>query len=303
MAHPTQGITSAPKLVESATNVLHSITQFRATAGSTFAPAVLSAYVQQSTRRYVALRLRDGSGSANGATATFDTQAGTWTYEANDGTGATRGVGATNVGDSWWRISLSVTGLTPAVGWEGSVIVCDGSGAPAAYAGDGTSGIFAGFLQLEAGTTPGEYLATTGAPIDERFTATGTYSWTATATNEFGSASRTFTQVVGLDGVSQIAPTITTTSLASGTVGTAYSQTLTATGTAPITWSTTGTLPPGLSRSGAVISGTPTAAGTWQITATAANSFGTTSRVLTISAVAAAVVTKRASPWSQWLRR
>ncbi len=59
-------------------------------------------------------------------------------------------------------------------------------------------------------------------------------------------------------------PTITTTTVPGGTVNTAYSATLTATGgTAPLSWSvSSGTLPAGitLSTSGA-LSGTPTAAG------------------------------------------
>jgi hypothetical protein len=59
-------------------------------------------------------------------------------------------------------------------------------------------------------------------------------------------------------------PSITTSSLPNGTVGVAYSQTLTATGgTLPYTWSiASGTLPAGLSFSASgVISGTPTTAG------------------------------------------
>lgn len=61
---------------------------------------------------------------------------------------------------------------------------------------------------------------------------------------------------------------IDTASLPGGTVGSAYSQTLTASGgTAPYTWSTvSGTLPAGLTRTGATISGTPTTAGTYSFT-------------------------------------
>ena len=68
-------------------------------------------------------------------------------------------------------------------------------------------------------------------------------------------------------------PTITTTSLPNGVVGMAYSQTLAATGTTPITWSvTSGSLPDGLALSTAgVISGTPTTAGVVSFTVTAAN--------------------------------
>ena len=72
---------------------------------------------------------------------------------------------------------------------------------------------------------------------------------------------------------SATAPTITTTSLTSGTVGSQYSQTLTASGTTPITWAVTG-LPGGLTHSNGTISGTPTAAGSYSVTATARNSRG-----------------------------
>lgn len=81
------------------------------------------------------------------------------------------------------------------------------------------------------------------------------------------------------------APSITTTSLASGTTGTAYSQTLTASGTTPVTWTVSaGTLPTGLSLSSAgVISGTPTTAGTFTFTVRASNSAGSDTASLTIT--------------------
>lgn len=67
-------------------------------------------------------------------------------------------------------------------------------------------------------------------------------------------------------------PVITTTTLQGGKVGEAYSQTLAATGTAPITWSIdSGSLPAGLSLSGDTISGTPTTAGTFTFTVKATN--------------------------------
>ncbi len=69
---------------------------------------------------------------------------------------------------------------------------------------------------------------------------------------------------------------ITTGSLASGTVGASYNQTLTATGgISPYGWSVTGTLPTGLALgSSGVISGTPSAAGTTNITITVTDSAG-----------------------------
>jgi Putative Ig domain len=76
-------------------------------------------------------------------------------------------------------------------------------------------------------------------------------------------------QITNWDTFTKVGLTITTASLAGGTVGVAYSATLAATGgMTPYTWSLVGgTLPAGLTLSTAgVISGTPTAAGTSNFT-------------------------------------
>ena len=80
-------------------------------------------------------------------------------------------------------------------------------------------------------------------------------------------------------------PTITTGTLPDGKVGEAYSQTLTATGTAPITWSIDGGLPAGLSLNADTgeISGTPTADGTAKFTVKATNSAGSNTKELSIT--------------------
>jgi len=80
-------------------------------------------------------------------------------------------------------------------------------------------------------------------------------------------------------------PTITTTSLPDGNVGTSYSQTLAATGDTPITWSLAGgTLPAGLTLSAAgVISGTPTTTGTSTFTVMATNTNGDDTATLSIT--------------------
>jgi len=79
-------------------------------------------------------------------------------------------------------------------------------------------------------------------------------------------------------------PTITTTSLPSGTVGVPYSQTLGVTGgTTPFTWSiTSGTLPPGLSLdpSSGAITGTPTTPGTPNLGFLATDADGLTASAL-----------------------
>ena len=87
------------------------------------------------------------------------------------------------------------------------------------------------------------------------------------------------------------APTITTSSLPNGKVGEAYSQTLTADGTTPITWSVeNGDLPTDLSlnKDTGEISGTPTADGTAKFTVTAENSAGSDTKELSITITKAA---------------
>ena len=82
-------------------------------------------------------------------------------------------------------------------------------------------------------------------------------------------------------------PTITTASLSNGTVGTEYSTTLAAEGTAPITWSIAedSSLPDGLSlnTSTGEITGTPTADGTFNFTVKATNDGGSDSKELSIT--------------------
>ena len=86
--------------------------------------------------------------------------------------------------------------------------------------------------------------------------------------------------------------TITTATLPDGKVGEAYSQTLIATGTTPITWSIIGALPDGLSlnKDTGKISGTPTAAGSSTFTVKATNSAGSDTKELSIT------ITKDAPP-------
>ncbi|MDF2614119.1 MAG: S-layer protein [Clostridia bacterium] len=89
------------------------------------------------------------------------------------------------------------------------------------------------------------------------------------------------------------APTITTTSLGNGTVGTSYSQVLEAIGDIPITWSVkAGALPVGLTLDPATgeIRGVPTVSGTFNFAVQAANGEGSDTQSLSIVISAAPVV-------------
>ncbi len=136
------------------------------------------------------------------------------------------------------------------------------SGGTAPYTWSFVSGNFPGGLSLNPSTG-----TISGTP-----TAIGTVSLTVAVAD---SSSPVQTKSVTLS--ITIAPqglAIATSALPSGTVGTAYSTVLQATGGAsPYTWSVSGSLPAGLSlaSSTGIISGTPTAAGTANLTATVAD--------------------------------
>ena len=150
------------------------------------------------------------------------------------------------------------------------------------------------------GSSPYAYVLSSGTlPAGLTLTGAGVISGTPTST-----ASQTFT-VQATDAnsctgtmsytLAPVCPTITLTpaSLPSGTVSTAYSQTLSASGgTAPYTWTlTSGTLPAGLTlTAGGVVSGTPTTSNAAGVSLTfkatdAAGCAATTSLVLKICPV------------------
>jgi len=121
---------------------------------------------------------------------------------------------------------------------------------------------------------------------------TGTYNFTVQATNVAGNNTKALTIIVFAP------PAITTTTLPDGVVGTVYNQSLTATGTTPITWTLeSGSLPTGLTLSTAgVISGTPTVANTFNFTVKATNAVGSNTKALSIIVLAPPVITTTTLP-------
>lgn len=159
---------------------------------------------------------------------------------------------------------------------------------------DGDKGTVYGKVTLEENLTIGEGESLTipdGASLtignDATLINEGTVTNNGTLTNN-GTINNSGTLPDDIDGNGTVnhAPSITTDSLPNGTEGTSYSQTLTATGTAPITWSvTSGYLPTGLTlnESTGVISGTPTEDGTFNFTVKAKNDGGSDSKELSIT--------------------
>jgi hypothetical protein len=146
------------------------------------------------------------------------------------------------------------------------------------------------FRLSQAGSETNVQIAALSSP---NWTATvtglsaGTYSALARIVDSRGTV-QTASQTVTVSGGAATAPTITTTSLADGTAGTAYSATIVATGSSPIAWSvSSGALPTGLSLTTATgaVTGTPTVAALFGFVATATNSAGAANSALSIRVV------------------
>ncbi|MBS1787904.1 MAG: putative Ig domain-containing protein [Acidobacteria bacterium] len=131
------------------------------------------------------------------------------------------------------------------------------------------------FARVTGTLPPGLTLNANNGLLSGTPTQAGTFNFTVEATDVLGCTGNRGYSVV----INPVCPAITVNPATSpnGFVGTAYSQTFTASGgTGPYTFARiTGTLPPGLTLSGAtgLLSGTPTTAGTYTFTveATAAN--------------------------------
>jgi len=135
---------------------------------------------------------------------------------------------------------------------------------------------------VTSGTLPGGLALSTEGNLYGSPTSTGSYNFTVKALNPFGNNTKQFTGTVG----SAIAPTINTTTLGSLTAGTAFSVTLSASGSTPITYAVqSGSLPTGLSlnTSTGVISGTPSAVGSYTFTIRATNAAGYNDQAFTES--------------------
>jgi uncharacterized membrane protein len=143
---------------------------------------------------------------------------------------------------------------------------------------------------VSTGTVPtGLTLSATTGNLTGTPTAAGTFNFTiqvADSGGRFASQAFTITVAAGL--------TITTATLPNGTVGTAYSQTLTAAGVSgTLTWSiSTGTLPGGITLSSAgSLSGTPSAPGTFTFTVSVTGGGQTATQTFTITVTAALTIT------------
>ena len=125
---------------------------------------------------------------------------------------------------------------------------------------------------VTSGALPDGLTLADDGTLDGTPTTSGSYSFTVTATDSFGT---TGTQDYTIN-VGSATIVVSPAGLPAGTVGSAYSQGFSASGgIGPYTFSMTGgALPSGLTLTGAALSGTPTTNGTFSLTVRATNSLG-----------------------------
>jgi len=178
-------------------------------------------------------------------------------------------------------LTIVIAGVAPVIS---TTSLPDGTlGAPYSQVVEST-GDEAPSFAVTAGALPaGLSLNPVTGEISGTPTASGAFTFTVTATNSEG----TDDQALSID-VIEIAPTLTTAALPSGTVGTPYVAPLAIPGGSPATFAvTSGTLPAGLTLDPAtgVISGTPTSVGVASFGVTATNGGGTDVQTFSLTIV------------------
>ena len=242
----------------------------------------------------------------------LDTLVGSATYD--NGASATAGVENTN-GSEGTQISYNTAKLQSLTAYSCTASMTTAPLISTISLPDGTvTSAYASTLAATGGQTPYAWTIVAGAlPAGLTLNpSSGIVGGTPTA-----AATSTFTaQVAGADGAIStrsmtirvaLPLTVSTTSLASGSVATAYSATLAATGgQTPYAWSiSTGSLPPGLAlaASTGTITGTPSTAGSWTFTVLATDGgspvrTATGSLTITVNGAKAAVTVTASTPAS-----
>jgi len=201
---------------------------------------------------------------ATGALSGTPTVAGSFafTLTATDSTTGTAGQASQSYSLSIASPTLTIAPPTLPAGAIGTAysqtLSASGGTAPYSYA-------------LSAGALPAGLTLTTGGVLSGTPTVAGNFAFTVSATDAHGfGAAQAYTLAIASPTLSIAPPT-----LPAGTAGSAYSQTLSASGgTAPYSYAlSAGALPAGLTlTTGGVLSGTPTVAGSFAFTVTATDS-------------------------------
>jgi hypothetical protein len=153
------GTLSGDKVVEDASNNTHRVaaTGVSVTSGTAY---TLSLFAKAAERSVIELSFGSDS-SAFPLTQAFFSLTGSGSFVSNGGTPNSV---ITNVGNGWYRCSISATASTTTPSGVIRIFVCN-STTTDSYQGDGTSGIYIWGAQLEVGSFPTSYIPTTTSTV------------------------------------------------------------------------------------------------------------------------------------------
>ncbi len=280
LGNNTASVLAAPPVITSGTPTNATVTvpySFTVTANG--APSTITFSVSAGSLP-PGLSLNGTTGEISGTA----TSPGSYTFTISASNGVSPNATATYSMTSFPAVAPTITSGPPSNGAQGAAyshtVTASGTG-PISYSV--TSGTLPNGLTLDSTTGTISGTPTTG----------GSFTFAVAATNVAGLDSKTYT----VDIVT--APIITSPPPANGTTGVAYSHTVTATGTGPITFSiSSGSLPNGLTLNPTtgVISGTPTTAGPFSFQVSATNTAGSDTKNYSLAIVAAPVITTTSIP-------
>ncbi|WEK07703.1 MAG: putative Ig domain-containing protein [Candidatus Pseudomonas colombiensis] len=238
-------------------------------ANSSANPITLNLSGGAATSVAVSSAASHGSATASGTSITYTPTAGysgadSFTYTASNGSGTSS------------PATISITVSAPTISISPSVLSAFIAGSAYSQTISATGGTAPYSYAITSGSLPaGLSLNTSTGVISGTPTNPGAYNFTVTATDDNSvTSSRSYSGTVAAATI-----IVSPTTLSNLTVGTAFSNTLSASGgTAPYTFTiTSGTLPTGATLgTGGILSGTPTSAGTYNFTVTATDASNTT---------------------------
>jgi len=156
------GTGTADKLVESTTVGAYHYRNQGVAKPAVATTYTYSVYVKNAGRGALGLRI-DSSG--NGAVVTYNLTTGAQILVPGTyGTFTNASSTITNVGDGWWRISLTVTSDTATLIYVQEYLYSLAASS-IVYTGDGTSGVYVWGAQLEQGSVVSSYAITTATNI------------------------------------------------------------------------------------------------------------------------------------------